>query len=73
MRASQAESMNRATFDFNGAMEAEVDAFYERHPGLERTEVGAAFVARIFLQAGAAEADGPALSTHSKPQKQKAA
>lgn len=55
------------------ALWAEVNAFYQRHPGLERTEVGAAFVASIFLSAWAAQADCPAPSINPSAQNQKTA
>lgn len=59
-RAIEALSVLERHPELKRALWAEVNAFYQRHPGLERTEVGAAFVASIFLQAWAVQAEARA-------------
>jgi len=62
-RAIEALRVIESKPELKKALWAEVSAFYQRHPDQERTEVGAAFVASIFLSAWAAEAGGPATPT----------
>lgn len=52
-RAEVALALLEKQPELRKAVWAEVNAFYQRHPGLERTEVGAAFVASILLSAWA--------------------
>lgn len=71
MRAEQAVRVLNARPEIAATVQAEVDEFYARHAGLERTRLGEAFIAALVIERLSDSPAWPAAQSSPNPATEK--